>query len=553
MAGSLSNIGLGSNGALNYDIIDQLREVDENTQIKPIDNKISENTTKQKDLSILYTLTASLKGSASSLSDESLYLRRKSTLSSDAIEVKVSSSTQIQDFDINITNLAKRDILDSKTFENTNSTFTNELSDTININIDGKDYTIDVTSSTTINDLKEKINSSTDGKVEASILNVGGSNPYKLIIKSTETGIDQKITISSNGTAANDLSLNNIQAASDANFKFNGVDITRSSNTFSDLIAGVEITLKKENESSQVSISQDTSDIISNLEDFVSKYNELINNLNEATKYDPETKNSGTFQGVSQITSIKSSVNRILLSVDSKGQTLEEFGINLNESGTLEFNQSTFDEKISSDPDGVKEFFAGSTTYDTTIRNGSTINSGSLDLSGSDFSINGINVEISLNGTATENALALKNAINNAGIVGVVAELNSSNDSIILKSVSGEDIKISGDSSKLSFIGLSEGSTLGNSTTTTGVFTSFNTTLRDLVIGDDSVLKIYENSLSEQAKALNEERQKTVDSLNSKYQVMAEKFMAYDSIISKLNSSFQSLSMMIEQSYNNNN
>ncbi|WP_458701419.1 flagellar filament capping protein FliD [Sulfurospirillum sp. 1307] len=554
MAGSLSNIGLGSNGALSYDVIDKLKKVDTSNQVTPIDNKISENSTKIKDLSVISTLTASLKGATSSLAEETTYLQRKSSVTGDGVSVNVSAGTAIQDFSIDVTNLAKRDIYQSASFSDMTSTFTNAATDTININIDGKDYKIDITSSTTLSELKDKINDATDGKVQASILNVGGTTPYKLVVKSTNTGSSQAITMTSTNSSITDLGLTNIQNAKDANFTFNGVSITRDSNTFDDLIVGVEITLKQEATTNTVNITQDTENIINNLNDFVSKYNELISNLNEATKYDTKTKTAGTFQGVSQITSMKSNINRILLSVDSQGRTLEEFGLSLNESGILEFNQTTFDKKMASDADGVKDFFSGSTTYNTTIKAGSTISAGAIDLTAGDFSINGVDIIVSLNGaTSNDNALALKTAINTAGITGIEAVLNSSSDGVILKSTSGKDIKITGDSTKLSSIGLQESTTRGTSTTTEGIFSSFNSMLRDLVIGDNSILTIYEQSLTNESKSLSEERQKTVDALDTKYQIMAENFMAYDAIISKLNSQFQSLSMMIQKSYNSSN
>ncbi len=453
MAGSLSNIGLGSSGALSYDIIDKLRKVDEDAQIAPIDKKLQTNSTKSKDLSVLTTLTASLKGATSSLADESAYLQRSATSSGSAVSVEASAGSSIQDFTLDVIKLAKQDIYESNSFLDTTSTFTT-TNDTININIDGQDYAIDVTSSTTLEELKNSINDATDGKVVASLLNVGGTNPYKLVLKSTDTGADQAITVTSTGggTAVADLGLTNIQAASDAEFTYNGVTITRPKNNFSDLIVGIDITLNEVG-LSNVSIKQDTSDIVSSLEDFVTKYNDLMSNLNESTNYDVETKASGTFQGDSQIVRMKSDINRQLLSVDSQGRTLEEFGITLNENGMLEFKKDVFDAKMSENPDNVKDFFVGSVNYDT-----------------------------------------------------------------------NEETK--------------------------GIFTSFNDLLDNLVIGQDSMLGIYENNLNNENKALTKEREKAVASLDAKYNTMAERFMAYDAIIGKLNAQFQSLSMMIESSLN---
>jgi flagellar hook-associated protein 2 len=113
----------------------------------------------------------------------------------------------------------------------------------------------------------------------------------------------------------------------------------------------------------------------------------------------------------------------------------------------------------------------------------------------------------------------------------------------------GEDIEIQGDSAKLASIGFSETYVRGQSETTTGVFTSFNELLNSLAIGNSSILGIYEQSLSDEGTSLEAERLKTVESIEAKYQTMAARFIAYDSIIGKLNAQFSSLSMMIESSY----
>ncbi len=459
MASSLSTLGLGSQGVLNYDIIEQLREVDNANQVAPIDRRLDDNSTKTQDLSILTTLTASLKGSTSTLSDDATYLKRDTSVSGSAASVNASSGTALQDFSLNVTQLAKQDIHQSNSFNSDTSTFTS-TNDTININIDGKDYSFDVNSTTTLTDLKNMINDSTDGKVIASTLNVGGTNPYKLVLKSAQTGESQNMTITSTGggTAVSDLGLdlvsNNIQSAQDAIVQYNGIDIQRSSNNINDLIVGVEITLNELGESN-VSIVQDTTDISSGLADFTSKYNELMNNLNESTKYDVDTKASGSFQGVNEITSMKSSLNRMLISVDANGTSLSEFGLSLNDAGMLEFDENIFNSKMTENPDGVKNYFVGS--YD-------------------------VNTE----------------------------------------------------------------------TTTSGIFTKFNNLLADLATNDNSVLGLYEGSLTNQKTSLETEKAKTIASLDAKYETMTQRFMAYDAMIGKLDMQAQSVQSMIDAANNNN-
>jgi len=374
MAGSLSNIGLGSNGALSYDIIEKLREFDESNQVAPIDRKITSTTTKLADLSILTTMAAEFKSATSTLSDELSYLQRSSSVSGDSVNVSVVAGTSIQDFSVDVISLAQSDIVESKAFSSETATFATGT-ETITINIDGTDYDIEVDGSTTLTQLKNDIFDQTNGKVNASILNVGGTDPYKLILKSTDTGSNQAITITSTGAAIDDLGINNnykytaiastnthagidetltfnvngvdygitvtsgdgiseintkiaalglgneltssiengalvlssddssltingasattfgldslskttttdkIQNASDASLLYNGISISRTSNIFDDLIVGVSITLN-ETGTSNVTVKQDTADITKNLETFVSKYNELMSNLN---------------------------------------------------------------------------------------------------------------------------------------------------------------------------------------------------------------------------------------------------------------------------------
>ena len=551
MAGSLSNIGLGSNGALSFDIIEKLRAVDERNQVAPIDRRLDTTSTKLTDLSILTTMVASFKSATSVLSDEMSYLKRSSSVGGDSVGVSVKSGTFLQDFSIDVGQLAGRDIIESVAFSSQNATFAT-AADTIGINIDGNDYNIDVNSNTTLTQLKDQIFDKTDGKVTASILNVGGADPYKLILKSTDTGVSQDITVSSVGGTVADLGLNDLNSAQDASFTYNGISIARASNSFDDLIVGVSITLK-ETGVSQVSITQDRADITKNLENFVSKYNELMSNLNEATKFDSDLKVSGIFQGTSEITGMKSMINRQLLSVDESGRNLADYGVTLNSGGMLELDKSIINSKLSSDSKDVESFFRGVTTVDTTMRAGSSVDAGTIDITAGDLRINGIDIIVSLTGTASQNAIDLRDAINSANISGIEVMLDSVSNRIILNSDGGGDIGITGDSAKLSSIGFIEGVTKGSSQTTIGFFSTFNDKLGNLISSKNSILNLFEQSLESRQKSLQVERETTVQRLDARYNIMATKFMAYDSIIGRLNNQFQSLSMMIEASFADKN
>jgi len=687
---SISSLGLGSDGALSYDVIDQLRAVDEKAQITPIDTKITNIKTKQDDLSILTTLTASLKSATSTLSDEMSYLQRTTTVSNSAVSVTASAGSSIQDFSLHVNSLAQRDIYQSSAFALETSTFSNSVTSpagtvvapsvvttegvassvtesslvafdtasmssgdtitiggltltatgtitqaeavaafanltsgttsgnsvtngtwsgtlagfnsgvasgtsltftsttattdvanlavsatqkasvtetvpsdyTLSMNIDGETYDLDLTSATTLSQLKDLINDETDGKMTASILNVGGANPYKLVIKSVGTGEDNAITFSSTSNAAlKNLGLdstslltngNHLQTASDANFTYNGVTISRSTNTISDLVSGLSITLNEAQESgttTSVSVKQNLSNIKSSLESLVTKYNDLMSNLTSATKYDVDTQTAGTFQGVSQITSLSANVNRQLLGTDELGRSILDYGITLNEGGILEFDSSVFDAKILEDASDVEDFFRGSLTYSATNYTGTSVLAGSLDFSSDNFMINGVSIAFSTTGnTAAQNALALQSAINSAGLSGIEALIGDDNN-VYLQSLSGSDIEITGDATKLASIGFFATNVYTQSTGREGFFSNFNTMLSSYITGDKSILTLFESTLISQKESLDKQRLSTMERLDKRYEIMATRFGAYDTIINKLNNQFKSLSMMIEQSY----
>lgn len=557
---SLSSLGLGSDGVLTYDTLDSLREVDEAAQLDPIDTKITTNSTKQTDLSTITSLASTLKSSTSALSDDTYYLQRTTTVSNDAVSVTASGGTNVQDFTLRVDTLAKQDIYQSTSFASQTSTFTS-ASDTLTLEIGGTSYDFSVSSSTTLSDLADMINDKLDGKVTASILNTGGTNPYRLIIKSDETGEDNAITLSSANYTSDPASTNalsslgyddtdnHLQTATDATFNFNGVSINRSSNTIDDLIVGVTITLndvQESTESTSVSITQDWSDVKEQLTSFVSSYNTLMSNLKEATSYDSEAGTAGVFQGVSQLTSLSAAIRKQLLSIDEEGRSLVDYGISLNSSGTLEFDEDTFDTMVETSPSDVQDFLMGSTSYDATTYTGTALSSGALNITYGDLTINDTSIRFTTDASATaaDNVLAFQKALNAAGISGVTATVGENNN-IILKSTTGEDIAIEGSSSALASLGLKASTTYGHSTTRDGIMTSFNDLLKEYTDDSAGILSLYTEYLTDEKTSLTEQREKLVAKLDTKYEIMAEKFAAYDSIISSLTTQFQSLSYLI--------
>lgn len=375
MAGTINSLGLGS-GVLTSDVIEKLKTNDEALIITPISNKITLQQQKSSALDLLKSLMTSFKGSVSALDDDALYQKRSVSGSSSSVSVTADSGVAIQSFSISNTVLAQQNVKESGQFASTSSTIATG-SGTMTLSIDGTDYEIDYTSSTTLSSLSESINSIAGASVKASTLQVG-ENDYRLILTSVETGEDQVISIadSSGGTLKSELlaydgttnptGMQEIQAARDASFKYNGVTISRSSNEIDDIITGVTINLLGETTSSaNISISQDVTAISDELSMFVSNYNSLMSEINDMTTSDTEAGTVGIFNGDSTINSIRREITKILTSINDSGLSLGQFGIDLSQTGVMTFNTSTFTTKFNEDKEASEKFFSGFTTLDS--------------------------------------------------------------------------------------------------------------------------------------------------------------------------------------------
>ncbi len=356
--GTLSTLGLGSQGVLNNDIIDKLKKADKDSIVTPIENRKNQLIEKQKELSELRKLFSELNTSVTNMTYDTPYDSVTTDISGDSVAISTNGNVKASSFSIGVTQLATRDIFESKdTFAQKDSILEEG---TISIGIGDDSFDIDINAGDTLEDLVKRINDSTDSKVKASILNVGGDTPYKLIIKSANTGSENKLTISSSSDSfSNGLSRIGNEAQ-DAIFTLDGVSITRSSNKIDDLIDNVTIQLKQEGKS-DININKDNSKIIEGINEFVEKYNAVVKKINEDTKYDPEKQTVGIFQGDSTIRNLLRTIqDTIALTKSKDGKMASDFGLDIQRDGTLSFDEEKFKNEYEKDSNKTIEFFKAS-------------------------------------------------------------------------------------------------------------------------------------------------------------------------------------------------
>ncbi|MBE2983767.1 flagellar filament capping protein FliD [Campylobacter sp. RM9344] len=584
--GSVTNLGFGTtDGILNSELIDKLKAADEAAQIDPLTKQIEANQTRKSDLSAIRTLVSNVNVSAKALTNETLYLQRSVSSSGTSASITASAGVSIQNFTLDVQQVAQKDTYQSNRIYSATSLARATANGSFDIEIGNDKFSISVKESSTYQDIIDKINEVSGGKLEARIINVGGStNPYQILLQSADTGASQEIKISNDTSGVlkalgwdneeyavtnedgstvlnddgtpkmtSDLEKNRLLKAQDAIFTYNGVSVTRNTNSFDDLRPGVTITLNDTGRST-FNISQDTTQIVEALTEFLNDYNLMAENLAIATSYDEDTGSTGSFQGTSEVTGIRSSISRLLMSQDKNGLDINQIGVSMNEDGQLEFNQTSLLSALNSNPNAIKEFFMGSTTQQTiTYTGNSSISAGKLEVKVGDININGTTISFSTgeNATAKQNAIALIEAINNAGISGLTASLDPSEERIVLKRNDGSEISIGGDSDVLAKLGMSATTINPSSITTSGLFTNLTDRIQTF-IGTNGSLTTLATRLQNEGKSLTDEKTRTQESLDSKYSIMEERFLQYNKILAELENQLSTIKNMIEAELNKN-
>ncbi|MGM8975036.1 flagellar filament capping protein FliD [Campylobacter jejuni] len=642
--GSLSSLGFGS-GVLTQDTIDKLKEAEQKARIDPYTNKIEENTTKQKDLTEIKTKLSTFQSAVSSLGDSTAFAKRKvvaSITDNPPASLTATSGVALQSMNINVTQLAQKDVYQSKGLENDSGYINASLEGSANLTFfsNGKEYTVTIDKNTTYSDLVDKINTATGGEIVAKMVNTGEKDaPYRLTLTSKETGEDSAISFypgtknaegkyeidnkatevfknlgwnldedalkaedfdpakSKKGVGIIDDEENplHIQKAQDAKFTMDGIKMTRSSNTITDLGVGITLTLNKTGEIN-FDIQQDSESVTKAMQDMVDAYNDLVLNLNAATDYNSETGTKGSLQGVTEVNSIRSSIISKLFESQSVDGTVEDdngnkvsakvmlslqdYGLSMTESGTLNFDSSAFESKMKENPDLTESFFSGVTQYKDINYTGDLIKKDSLNSylgkegedkgisfeSGKfqivsnfetyDLSKNADGTTFKLTGETEQEMLQnLADHINSKGIEGLTVKVETYNQNgeegykLNFKTDGSSDFAIKGDNEFLKQFGLSQTNIAAEAVEGVGVFAQLKTTLQGIT-GTDGSLTKYDESLTNDTKSLNETKESTQAMIDTRYETMANQWLQYESILNKLNQQLSTVTNMINAANN---
>lgn len=581
---------------LKQETIDTLKKYDEESQIKPLTTRIATNALQQQDLTAITTLISQFKTSYADIASETSFLKRKTSIAgSNSVSANIEDGVAEQTIRMSVMQLAQSDSYQTKGFSSRSDVvFSNLSSDTkFSLQVGDKSYDITVNNKTTLDELSQKITDATDGKISVKILNVGGANPYSMVFQTKDTGKDNAIKfkmagdVNTNGlfkdlgfqtTTPDADGVFTLEAgtgtnagkklanAQDAEFTFNGVNMTRSKNTIDDIITGATFTLNNvddkttsgEYKDTVISISKDTASLVKTMQSMVQAYNTLKTNLDTATSYDSESKAAGSLNGLSEITSIKRQINSIITNTDKNGKSLMDFGFSFTDKGVLSLDTKALESAISDDYENFKKFFSSNTTYENAVfySSGSITSSastwkGKIKINDKEFDLAEIDKQITSTTSSTQDktkqAAELVKQINDAKI-GVTASLDDDG-KLVLKGVNDKTLKIEagdGGDEALKALGLSAGSKTGTKSVNEGFFAKMNSLMDSLINSKKGSLTNFATELKDKNKLLTKQKERTQNSIDKKYEQMTRTFIAYASAIAKLTNSFSGLQGMID-------
>jgi len=252
--------------------------------------------------------------------------------------------------DLEITQLARAQTLVSGSFAATTSSVGQS---TMTLTVGGKDYAITIDADNdSLDGLANAINAASSG-LTASVRSENGA--YRLILKG-QTGESGAFTLSGNDSFAYPATSGGMtlaQSAQDALLKVDGVSYRRATNSISDIITGVTLTLKKAAPGETVSLtaSRPTDAIKSTMSDFVSVFNDLKKSITSARG---STNSRSLYELERKLSRL---LGQTLTSNTAGPRTLADLGVATNRDGTVTLDSAKLDAAIKAYPDAVEAIF----------------------------------------------------------------------------------------------------------------------------------------------------------------------------------------------------
>ncbi|MFX4210212.1 flagellar filament capping protein FliD [Aliarcobacter butzleri] len=555
MAGVL---GLGSSGStsLNSELIEKLKEADKASSVTPLEEKLEKFTTEKEVVANIQTKVSELLSavkvfSLNQTTGVNAFQQKSANVTGDGVSFDSDDISALKNgtLSVKVEQLAQKDVWQTNQFDGTTVTKDSKVNQgTLTINGTNID-----TTNKSYSDLVKEINK-IDG-VQASIVE-DSIGKFRISIKSAETGEANKINFNStNGELSEGAAIFGNAAQKDTwqTNEFDGTTVTKDSK-----------------------VNQGTLTINgTNIDTTNKSYSDLVKEINKIDGVQAsivEDSQNGTFR-----LSIESKETGIANKINFEGsaEILEHFGLNNENNNVIKAQDLKIDiknnvlqaEDMQMKVDGVE--YSGSTntiTIDglkitaTKSTGESTINieedNSNIKTQMQAFvtAYNTLNTLISGEVYNADSSLGDKASIRNVmsqlkeqlfgtgngdkTIFSYGFSFDSSNGNLVLSSTEFDNaIKNDKEGLQNLFVGVAQKKGIG-------------TTLDELISnsGINKSLIDYESNMLSRETKLTEQKDAAQEALDAKYELMAQQFAAYTTIITQMENSFSGLKMLIQQS-----
>lgn len=360
MADSSSSISGLISGIQYRDLIDQII-LQEGRPASQARTQVDNIKKQQTAIATYRGLLDSLRTAAKAMRDGTAFDAMSATTSILAgtrplASASVTPSAVPGSYQVTVTSLAKAQKLGATAQPSTSTPA--GVSGTFTVN--GQAVTLAATD--TVLDIRDKINALNQGssatKVSASILSVSAT-AHRLVLTSETPGADGIALAETSGTPLQGLGILSptatlipaavLQEGTNAVFTIDGVPFNRTSNTITDAIAGLTLTLTGEDPAAvtQVTIERFAEGARGSVTAFVDAYNKLSSFIKEQGTATPDSTSRPALYNDSLLRATRASLPRMLLAgvagTAADLSTPSAAGLSLDKNGVLSLDQTKFD------------------------------------------------------------------------------------------------------------------------------------------------------------------------------------------------------------------
>lgn len=373
---SISFNGLGSGLAVS-DIVDALVNAEQAPAEARLNTQESNLTTDISAVGALKSALQQVQTAMEALGDSDNYQKRSTSGSDTFVQLSADEDAQPGGYSVEVNNLATEHKILSEAFDADAAVGEG----TITLSSGDNSFDIEVSDTATLSEIRDAINDSSDNdSINATIIT--DDTGQHLVLAAKNSGLENEIKVEVTDTDGNNTDTNGLSrlafdsagvqnaseiiAATDASITIDGsLTVSSSSNTFTDVIDGITITAKKAHDTdddvSNITITEDNSNIEAGLTSFIESYNELLKLSNSLGASSED--GAGVMAGDSLLRGVMAKLReQITDSVDlgnGNSLSLSQLGVESDRYGVLSLNSETLNEKVDEDVDLVQQFFVG--------------------------------------------------------------------------------------------------------------------------------------------------------------------------------------------------